>query len=89
MPNLAPSPQEIVERGKRYYDAHLRARLEPAHKGEYLVLDIESGDYEVDPSERVAFERARARGPRGVFCILRIGHPTAHRLRGRLARTSE
>jgi len=52
----------------------------PEHKGEYLVLDIESGDCDVDPSERVAFERAPARSARGVFCILRIGHPTAHRL---------
>ena len=87
MPNPAPSPQEIVDRGRRYYAEHLRARLEPDHMDEYLVLDIDTGDYEVDPSELAAFQRAYARSPRGIFCILRIGHRAAARLGGRLTRT--
>ena len=87
MADRAPSPQEIVDRGRRYYAEHLRARLEPDHKGEYLVLDIETGDYEVDPSELAAFERARARSPRGIFCFLRIGHRTTHRIGARLTWT--
>ena len=52
------------------------------------MLDIDTGDYELDPSELAAFQRARARSPRGIFCFLRIGHRTAARIGGRLTQTS-
>lgn len=83
MPNVAPSPKEIVARGRRYYDEHLRAELEPAHKGEYLVLDIETGEYELDADERLAFVRAWERRPGGIFFFHRIGYRAAGRIGSR------
>ena len=80
MSNAAVDREEFVRRGQAHYDRVLRARLEPEHKGEFLVLHVDSGDYELNPSQREALERAKARHPDGLFYILRIGHRTAARI---------
>jgi len=61
MPHLTMSREEFVQRGEDYYDQFLRDKLEPEHKGELLMLNIETGEYEMDKNERVAFERATTR----------------------------
>jgi len=80
MPHLAISREEFVRRGQDYYDRFLRDKLEPEHKGKYLVLDIETGEYEMDADEMAAIDRARARMPETLFYILRVGCPTADRI---------
>ena len=86
MPNLATSPEEIARRGQDYYDRFLRAKLEPKHRGKFLVLDIETGEYEIDRDEMAAIQRARARMPDRVFYILRVGYGAAHRIGARFSR---
>ena len=41
------SPAEIARRGEALYDQSLKALGEPDHLGEYLVVDIETSDYEI------------------------------------------
>jgi len=83
MPQLTISREEFVRRGKDYYGRFLRDKLEPEHKGKFLALDIETGEYEMDADEMAAIHRARARMPDAVFYILRVGYPAAHRLGAR------
>lgn len=71
---------ELARQGKDYYRHTLRAKLEPEHNGEYLVLDVETGEYELDGDELAALRRARAKKPRTVFYILRVGYPTVGRI---------
>lgn len=80
MANVTLTPDEIVARGRRYYEEHLRDQLEPDHVGEYVVIDIDTGDYELDADERLAFLRAREARPDGIVCILRVGYRAAGRL---------
>ncbi|MBM4043473.1 MAG: hypothetical protein FJ290_33730 [Planctomycetes bacterium] len=77
---------ELVRRGQAYYDQHLRAKLEPEHKGKFLALQPDSGEYEMDADEMAAIDRARARCPGRFFYILRIGYRAAHRIRARMRR---
>jgi hypothetical protein len=70
-------PEELVRRGKEYYVKFLRAKLYPKHKGKYVYLDPETGDYEMDEDEAVAMERAVAKYPGRVFYILRVGYRTS------------
>ena len=86
MPDTTTDPQDLARRGQAYYDEHLRAELEPEHNGEYLFLDVESGDYEMDEDELAAMARARAKHPRSVFYILRVGYPTAGSIGARVRR---
>ncbi|MBM4032737.1 MAG: hypothetical protein FJ291_13240 [Planctomycetes bacterium] len=67
-------PEGFARQAEEYYARALRAKLEPNHKGEYVVLDVESGDYEVDSDEMAALDRARAKHPDRLFYILRVGY---------------
>jgi len=74
---LAADRHQLARRGQAYYDQHLRAKLEPAHRGEFLYLDVETGEYELDADEVAAMERATANHPNSVFYILRVGYPAS------------
>ena len=71
---------EIVQRGKTVYERELRAKVEADNKGKILVLDIETGDYEIDDDLLTAAERARARHPDAALFATRIGYPTMGRI---------
>jgi hypothetical protein len=85
MPRVTYTCDEVVQRGEELYQRNLRDQVEDAHKGEFLVLDIETGDYEIDTDEVAAVKRAVARRPDGVRYIKRIGHSAAHRLGARFS----
>jgi hypothetical protein len=75
------SSDEISTRGQALYEHEIRHRLDADARGKFLALDTESGEYEVDTDERAAVQRIRARHPDAVLYLLRIGQPTAYRLR--------
>jgi len=79
---------EIAERGEAIYAQRIRTRVEAGHQREFVVLDIESGDYEVDADDLAATERVLARRSNAVLYGLRIGSPAAYRLGGRFATLS-
>ncbi len=79
---MEASTQSLAQRGQQFYDQHIRAQVEAAHHGEWLVLHIETGDYEIAEDELTAFHRAQAKHPDAQFYFLRIGHPAAYRLGG-------
>lgn len=68
------SAEEIVRRGKEIYEQKLRARLEPEHIGKYLVIDIETGEYEMDEDGHAASLRAYEKKPDGARYGMRIGY---------------
>jgi len=82
MTPLTINREEFVRRGKDYYGRFLRDKLEPEHKGKFLALDVETGEYEMDADEMAAIDRARARMPGKIFYILRVGYRTADRIGG-------
>lgn len=64
------------------YRRDIRPHVMPQHKGEFLTLDIETGDYEVDPDGLQSEKRLRARRPDGVFYGVRVGYTSAYSLSG-------
>ena len=80
MPYVNYTPQEVASRGEAMYEQQLRGRVEVAHKGKFLVMDIETGAYEIDEDDLAATKRLLARQPDAVLYGLRIGYPTAYRL---------
>ncbi len=53
-----------------------------AHKGKFLVIDIETGEYEMNADDLVATKRLLAKHPNAVVYGLQIGFPTAYRIGG-------
>ena len=76
--------EEIGRIGEDIYRRDIRSHVLPEHKGKFLVLDIESGDYEIDNDDMSAEEILRARRPNGVLYGLRIGYTSAYTLAGRM-----
>ncbi|MBM4031232.1 MAG: hypothetical protein FJ291_05535 [Planctomycetes bacterium] len=72
--------RELGRRGREYYDRFLREKLEPQHKGKFLALEVETGEYELGDTTLEALDRAEAKHPDSVFCILRVGYRTAGRI---------
>jgi hypothetical protein len=79
MPQDEYSREEVVARGQAIYERDIHALVEPDHRGKLIVIDIESGDYEIDEKAYAAKDRLAARHPDGARCILRIGFPAAFR----------
>jgi len=86
MPRNSYTPEEVAARGEAIYQRDIRPHVESTCQGRFLVLDIESGQYEIDADDIAATKRARAKHPEGVLYGVRIGHSAAYRL-GALAST--
>jgi hypothetical protein len=69
--------EEIGRIGTEIYRREIRPKVMPQHKGKFLILDILSGDYEVDEDDSTAEEVLRARRPDGVFYGMRVGYTSA------------
>ena len=63
MPQMQYSLEEIGQIGEQIYQRDIRNKVMPGEKGKFLILDIESGDYEVDEDDLRAEERLRDRHP--------------------------
>ena len=74
---------EIAQRGQALYDQQIRDQIDPGAKGKFLVLNIETGDYELDADELAALRRAKVKNPDAPLYILRVGYATAYRLGGK------
>ena len=74
------TPQEVEARGEALSEANIRARIEADYQGEFEVIDIETGDYEIDPDDLATTQRLLAKRPEAVLYGLRIGHPVAYQL---------
>ena len=81
MPYTRYTPQEVESRGEAMYVQQIRDKLDPQHKGKFLVIDIETGDYEIDVDDLAATQQLMATHPNAVIYGLRIGFPTAYLMR--------
>jgi len=68
------STEEIASLGREIYAKRLKPLLEPGNIGKFLVIDVETGDYEMDENGEAASLRARNKKPDGVRYAMRIGH---------------
>ena len=69
------SNAEIARRGEEWYEQRIRAQVETeANIGKIVVIDVETGDYEVDDVGFKASNRVRARHPNAALLGLRIGY---------------
>jgi hypothetical protein len=88
------SKEEFARRGEEIYDRDILSQMKPEDKGKFVLIDIETGAYELDWDEMVASDRLFVRHPDAQVWMRRVGFPYARRLpfrRGRdaaLARVS-
>ena len=73
------SKHEIVQRGKQLYQSKLQADAERDHLGKFIVVDVHSGDHEIDASAGEAARRILERRPGAILYLVRIGEKVAYR----------
>jgi hypothetical protein len=64
--------EQIAARGKEIYE-QIRSQVEPQHVGKYLVINIDTGEYEMGEDKLAVSERAYARFPGAPLYGMRIG----------------
>ena len=67
------SPREVVTRGEEWYERHFKQQLKPDYLGEFLVVDVDTGDYEMGRDYIQPTERLLAKRPGAVLYALRVG----------------
>ncbi len=73
---------EIAARGRKLYDVHIKETVDPIHYGMFVVIGVDTGDYEVDKRHILAIKRLRKRHPGALTYGVRVGFPTAYRMVG-------
>jgi hypothetical protein len=69
------SDEEIVRRGEQIYERNLRDTVETAENvGKIIVIDTETGDYEIGEDPLEVSHRALARHPHAPIYAIRIGY---------------
>jgi len=67
------SQEEFARRGEEIYEKEILPRLEGEDPSKFVLIDIETGDYEVDADELAASDRLLARHPDAQVWFRRVG----------------
>jgi len=71
--------EEVARQGDDVYDRLVLPHLGPEDKGKFALVDIETGDYELDRDEVAASDRLLARRPGARVWMRQVGSCFARR----------
>ncbi|MFO0926778.1 MAG: hypothetical protein U0736_07010 [Gemmataceae bacterium] len=75
------TPEEIARLGTERFDRQIRPALGPEADGQFVAIDVSTGDYEMDEDDYAAVMRLRTRRPAAEVWLGRVGQPAAYRIR--------
>jgi hypothetical protein len=73
------SKEEFARRGEEIYERDVRPRIEAGDEGKFVVIDIDTGAYELDEDELAASDRLFARNSDAQLWVTRVGSRYARR----------
>jgi len=83
------SREEIGKRGEAMYEQSIRAQVETTENiGKMVIIDVETGDYEVDELGLESARHLQAKHPDAVLYGKRIGYDVAEALGGVMERVA-
>ena len=77
-----PDIRKISKQGQQLFEA-LDPALGETHRGQFVAIEVDSGDYFIGETATAANQKARAKHPGKIFFLGRIGYPTAYTFKGR------
>jgi hypothetical protein len=82
------SGDDVAQRGNELYANSIRARVEiPENIGKMVVIDVETGDCEVDELGLAASQHLHVKRPDAALYGIRIGYNVAESLGGVMERS--
>jgi len=89
MPHNRVPDETIDRRGREWYENHLRPIVETEENiGKPIVIDVETGEYDIDESGLDASLRMLKNKPDAALYGLRIGYDAVYAIGGTLTRTA-
>ena len=83
------SKEEVGQRGRNLYENGIRRKVETEENiGKQIVIDIETGDYDIDEDGLAASLRMLAKHPGAALYGERIGYNAVYAVGGVLERTT-
>jgi len=73
------SKEEFARRGDQIYEHDIQPHLIADDEGKFVVIDIETGWYEIDDDEIAASDRLLLRRPEAQMWLTRVGFRGARR----------
>jgi len=81
MQQILMSREEIGRRGEALYEQNIRSRVETAKNiGKMVVIDVETGDFEVDELGLEAARHLQSKHPNAALYGKRIGYDVSEAL---------
>jgi hypothetical protein len=71
--------EEFARRGDEIYEHDISPRMKATDEGKFVVIDIETGDYEIDADEIAASDRLLSRHPDAQVWLRQVGSRYARR----------
>jgi hypothetical protein len=87
---MSEEKSELSDRGNEIFERVVRPEVDVEEDAQkFVVIDVESEDYEIDTNARAAFDRLIERHPdaRGRTWLRRVGSRRAYHFGGRLRET--
>ena len=78
MSDRQSKPVDIAARGEAIYRERIQPHVEAIKKGNFVVIDVVSGDYEIGAGDASATRRLLDRRPNAVTYGVRVGHRAAY-----------
>ena len=73
----------IAKKGENIYAETIKPNIDlEQERGKFVVIDVHTGDYEIDRRDAAATRRLFDRRPNAVTYAVRVGHRTAYKMVG-------
>ena len=70
---------EICRRGQEMYERHILPKMRPDDHGLFLILDVETGDYELGSDDSIVSKLMSERYSADRLFGMRVGHAAAEK----------
>lgn len=68
-------PAEIAQKGIHIYQK-ISKQIEKEHSGDFVAIEVESGEYFLGQTQVEAIEKAKKHFPAKIFYLMKVGFPT-------------
>jgi hypothetical protein len=90
MQTILLSREEVAQRARQLYETAIRQTVEVGENiGKMIIIDIETGDYEIDETGLKSARSLMAKHPYARLFGIRIGYNVAASLGGVMERVSQ
>jgi hypothetical protein len=71
---------ELARLGTELFEQRIQPTLGPEEKGKFVAIDVDTGEFEIDPDDYTAVMRLRGRIPAAEIWLACAGYPTTYRM---------